>query len=110
MGLDAESMDLARLIRRVYEEVSAIIQPLLPEDYCCLLLPSFEELSINDALPTLVRVFEDEKLAKLLPTVIVIIDALDQLVNAPYDEDSSDRPSDAKWFPPYLPAKLKFVV
>ena len=89
------------------EKVYAMVQPLLPEDHY---LPSFDELSINAALPTLACIFGAEEVAELLPTVIVIIDALDQLLNAPYDEDSCDRPSDAKWFPPYLPAKLKFVV
>ena len=37
-------------------------------------------------LPRLVSVFEDKEVAKLLPTVVVIIDALNQLVDAPYDE------------------------
>ena len=69
-------------------------------------------LAVQEIVPAIAKIYteEDGKGKQPLPKVVWLLDALNQLADDPWDEESRARPSEATWLPQALPPKLRVVI
>ena len=103
IGCNSGSTYLLGMLERLYTEFSLFVQSNVQEYG----LTPFEKLESNSVLITICSVFED--LRDRLPPLVLLIDAINQLVDEPYTE-LNDLPSELKWLPKEFPQKMKVVL
>ena len=108
IGCTSESTYLPHMLRRIYNDLCAIIKSYLPKN---MEFPHVDELNLNNIFDPIIHVYNMEnELTNALPVIVIVIDALNQLVDEPYSEDYTDLPSNFLWIPEKLPEKLRLVV
>ena len=108
IGCTTESTYLPHMLRRIYDELCTIIKTYLPVS---MEFPHVDELNLNNIFDPIIQIYSREDgLPKKLPVIVIVIDALNQLVDEPYSDDYADLPSNFLWIPEKLPDKLRLVV
>ena len=68
-------------------------------------------MSLNEIWPSILELYNDATIADLLPHLVVAMDALNQLIEERYGDDTTTySPSDLKWLPNQFPPKVKVIL
>eukprot|EP01038_Epipyxis_sp_PR26KG_P005753 gene5753-7943_t len=119
IGCTNASTYLSNLLFRLHSEISLLVKINIDDSFGTMGngnnnisdyadLKAFEDLELNDVFNYLMEIliqYED-----ILPyPIVILIDALNQLVDDPYNEHY-DLPSELKWLPSDFPPKVKVVI
>eukprot|EP01042_Synura_sphagnicola_P036480 gene36480-biopygen6991 len=106
-GCTSESCSLRDMLHSIYFETTSVLRPLLPDQYP---LPDADQVQLHDMWPTIIDLYNKPELSRILPGLVVVLDAVNQLRDEPYEDESTDLPSDLKWLPAPLHPRIRLVI
>eukprot|EP01042_Synura_sphagnicola_P036508 gene36508-biopygen7960 len=108
-GCTSESCSLSDMLHSIYSETARILRSVSSNGATCL--PYENKIQhLHDLWPTICELYSRAELADALPRLVIILDAVNQLRDEPYEEDSTDLPSDLKWLPGTFPPRIRVVI
>eukprot|EP01042_Synura_sphagnicola_P036287 gene36287-biopygen408 len=107
-GCTSESCSLSDMLHSIYSETVRVLRPLSPEG--SPLLPDENKVQLLDLWPTINELYSRAALVDRLPALVIVLDAVNELREEPYEEESADLPSDVKWLPMTFPPSIRVVI
>ena len=105
VGCNAVSTTLCSLLHLVYDEFARYLSEIYPDAKDRL--KPFDNYDLNDILPEIINCFNT--LGRKPCRLIIVIDALNQLIDEPYNT-RNDVPSMLAWLPMQFPPMMRVVV
>eukprot|EP01042_Synura_sphagnicola_P003139 gene3139-biopygen3391 len=107
-GCTSESCSLSDMLHSVYSETDTVLRtvpsarsPRLPDE---------DQMDLHDLWPAIHALYSRPDLCDDLPGLVIVLDAVNQLRDEPYIEDSTDLPSDLNWLPTTFPPSVKEIL
>eukprot|EP01042_Synura_sphagnicola_P036826 gene36826-biopygen29163 len=89
-GCTSESCSLPDMLHSIYSETVRVLKSMPPEYPARL--PDEYKVNLLDLWPTINKLYSRADLGDRLPGLVIVLDAVNQLRDEPYEEDSTDLP------------------